>query len=106
MIERLALPAWDTAPTPLSAWVERLQGQGLEVVVDRESPEASWLEVNALRLRGYAVTAGLTVEAINFELAAADPAPALAALEAAAAALAWELHDDEDDGEDNDEPDD
>jgi hypothetical protein len=103
MIERLALPAWDTAPTPLSAWVERLQGQGLGVVVARESADVSWLEVNALRLRGYAITAGLNVEAINFEITADDPAPALRALEAAAA-LGWELH--EDDGEPEDESDD
>src|SRR5262249_40594761 len=62
MIERLALPAWDTAPTPLSAWVERLQGEGLEVVTTRESADVSWLEVDGLRLRGYAVTVGTNVE--------------------------------------------
>lgn len=106
MIELLAVPAWDTARTPLSAWVERLEGQGWTVVVNHESTNVAWIVVNALRLRGYVVLAGgRDAEAINFELAAADPTLARAALEQAAAALAWELHDEEngdDDLDDND----
>jgi hypothetical protein len=101
MIERLALPASDTGPTPLASWVERLSGLGLEVSVVRESPGVSWVVVNDPRLRGYAVTEGTIVEAINFEIDEAEPASALRSLEGVAAALSWELH--EDDGE---EPDD
>jgi len=103
MTERLALPAWDTAPTQLAAWVTQLESQGLTVAVTRDSASLHWLEVSDLRLRGYAVTEGRNVEAINFELADPDPDPALQALETAAAALAWELHEDEDDGEDDDD---
>lgn len=100
MIELLALPAWDTAPKSLAAWVEQLEGQGLGVAVVRESPSVSWLEVGSLRLRGYVVVDGAHAEAINFELSAPDPEPARRAVERAAAALAWELHDDA--GEDDD----
>lgn len=101
MIELLALPGWKTAETALSAWVDQLRGQGLEVVLNRESTGVSWIEVDAPRLRGYAVTAGRHVEAINFELDAADLA-ARRALELAAAALSWELHEDDDDSKDDD----
>jgi len=106
MIELLALPAWDTPPTLLSAWAERLEGQGLTVSVTRESTGVSWVEVGSLRLRGYAVMEGLHAEAINFELAAPDPAPARAALERAAAELAWELHEEDEGGGEGDEDDD
>ncbi len=102
MTERLALPTWDTAPTQLAAWVSQLEGQGLTVAVTRDSASLHWLEVPGLGLRGYAVTEGRNVEAINFELADPDPAPALQALETAAAALAWELHEDDGEGDDDD----
>jgi hypothetical protein len=104
MTELLALPGWNVPPTPLSAWVEQFQKQGLAVEAVRESTGVSWVELRALRLRGYAVMQGLCAEAINFELAAPEPAPARQAVETAAAALGWELHDDEDD-EDNDDED-
>lgn len=104
MTELLAVPAWDTAKTPLTSWVEQLAGQGLEVAVERESTGASWVEVEALRLRGYAMTAGPHVEAINFELGSPG-GPARLALERAAAALAWELHEDDEDDPNDDEDD-
>ncbi len=103
MTELLAIPARDTPKTPLTAWVEQLAGQGWEVAVERESTAVSWVEVKALRLRGYAMTAGRVVEAINFEIGPPE-GPAQEALEHAAAALAWELHpDDEDDAADDDD---
>jgi hypothetical protein len=104
MIELLALPDWRTPPRTLDEWAARLAEQGGPVAVRRESSSESWLEVGSLRLRGYAMLAGPHVEAINFELSAPDPAPAARAVEAAAAALGWEVHADEpgddEDGED------
>jgi hypothetical protein len=102
MIELLALPGWKTAPTTLDAWVAQLEAQAGPVVSTRESTAAAWLEIGSMRLRGYALLAGRTVEAINFELVAADPAPATRAVEAAAGALGWEVHLDEDDDDDDD----
>jgi hypothetical protein len=54
----------------------------------------------ALRLRGFAVLAGPHVEAINFEVAEPDPTRATSLIAAAATALAWEIHA-EDEGDDN-----
>lgn len=100
MIEILALPGWKIAETPLSTWVEQFAGLGFEADLTRESASVSWIEVPALGLRGYAaIEDGRRVEAINFELAAADPALARDVLARVAAALAWELH--EDDEEDD-----
>lgn len=107
MTERLAIPAWNTPPTSLDDWSKAIQALGPEVVTNRESTGVAWLEVGAIRLRGYAMLQGAHVEAINFETSAADPAPALALLAQAAAALGWELHEDDDeDGEDDKDDDD
>jgi hypothetical protein len=103
MIELLALPDWQTGPTTVEAWVTQLSALGAKVVVTRESPGVAWLEVAALRLRGYAVMDGSRVEAINFELAAPDPSPAAAVVESVAQALGWEVHPDEPDDEQDDE---
>jgi hypothetical protein len=103
VIELLALPGWQTPPAPLDAWVERLTALAGPVVVTREGTDASWLDVGVLRLRGYAVLAGRTVEAINFELHDPDPTAAMQAINAAAAALAWEVHEDDEDETDDDE---
>jgi hypothetical protein len=107
VIELLALPGWQTSPTSLDAWVERLTALAGPVVVTREATDASWLEIGRLRLRGYAVLAGRNVEAINFELSDPDPAAATQAITAAAEALGWEVHDDDeaDDDDDDDEHD-
>src|SRR4051794_12970234 len=105
MIEILVLPGWNIPETPLTDWAEQFAGQGLGATVTRESTGVSWIEVNALRLRGYAVMNGRTVEAINFELAAIDPAPARAAIEGAASALGWELHEDDETEEAGDDDD-
>lgn len=95
MIELLALPGWQAPPTTLDDWIARLTALAGPVAVTRESRAASWLEIDALRLRGYVVLEGRRVEAINFELADPDPAPATRAIEAAARALGWEVHPDE-----------
>lgn len=98
--ELLAVPAWNTPKTTLEAWVEALRAQGVAVEVERDPPGA-WLEVRTLRLRGYALSEGIALEAINFELADPDPEPATRLLEAAAASVGWEIHaDDEEDDDD------
>ncbi len=101
MFEILAIPGWKTAGTALSDWVAQFAGQGFEAVVTRESTDVSWIAIDALRLRGYAVMDGKTVEAINFELSDPDLHPALGALESAALALDWELDDQQDDEDDD-----
>jgi hypothetical protein len=106
--ELLALPGWRTPPRTLDDWVAQLTTHAGPVVVSREGPDASWLEVASLRLRGYAVIAGRNVDAVNFELADSDPTPATVAVTAAAEALGWEVHrddQDEDDDGDGDEAD-
>jgi hypothetical protein len=95
MIELLALPGWQAPPTTLDDWIGQLTALAGPVAVARESREETWLEIGALRLRGYVVFEGRRVEAINFELADPDPAPAIRAIEAAAQALGWEVHPDE-----------
>lgn len=102
MTELLALPGWQVPPRTLDDWVAALTAQGASVVVARESSSAFWLEMNALRSRGYAVMDSQHVEAINFELAVPDPEPASRIIQAAASALGWEIHED-DEHEDDDE---
>jgi len=101
MLELLALPGWNVGPTPLTAWVDLLTNEGLNVVVKRESPGVSWLEIESLGLEGYAVMDGLDVEAINFELEGNDPATTRALLERVAEALSWEIHEDDDEDDDD-----
>ena len=76
---------------------------GGPVIVSRESPTVTWLEIAPLRLRGYAVIEDGHVTAINFELSDPDPRPADPGHRAAAAALGWEVH--PDDGDDDDDED-
>ncbi len=105
MPEYLALPAWNTPPTTVDAWVVGLAEAGGPVVVRRESPTVAWLEAAPLRLRGYVMIEDGHATAINFEVHDPDPGgPANRAVEAAAAALGWEVH--PDDGEDEAEDDD
>ena len=103
MIELLALPGWQTPPTTLDDWLAQLGNHGGPVVVTHESSGACWLDLAPLRLRGYAMLAGRNVEAINFELTDPDPSPATRVVEAAAQALGWEVHPDEEDSEDADD---
>jgi hypothetical protein len=106
MLEYLALPAWDTPETTVDAWVVQLSETAGPVIVSRESPSVTWLEVAPLRLRGYVMLENGHAAAINFELHALDPGPATQAIEAAAASLGWEIHADDDDKEDDENDDD
>lgn len=101
MIELLALPDWRVLETRMSAWVGAIEGQGFVVTLVRESTGVSWLEVKSLEIRGYAVTAGENVEAINFEVGGSDPGAARGVLEVGATALGWELSVDDDDETDD-----
>lgn len=103
MSELLALPGARTAPRTLDDWVAQLETHAGPVAVTREGSGASWLVVGRLRLRGYAMLAGRNVEAINFELHEPDLTPASRAIAAAAEALGWEVHCDEDDEDEDDE---
>ena len=106
MIELLAIPGWQTQPTTLDEWVRRLaELAGKPVELERESPQATWIMLPALRFRGFAVLAGPHVEAINFEVAEPDPTRATSLIAAAATALGWEIHA-EDEGEDDADEDD
>lgn len=105
MRELLAVPAWDTPATPLDAWKAALADLGHPAKVRREDGE-TWLEVGAIQLRGYVMLEDINAAAINFELHGTDPAEAAALLEAAAAKLGWELHDDDEDEDDDDEDED
>jgi hypothetical protein len=102
MLELLALPRWDTPAKSLDDWVVRLTELGANVVVERESAGVSWIEIGAMRLRGYAVSEGERLEAINFELSDPDPENANRLLEAVATDLGWELHPDDPDDDDVD----
>lgn len=96
-MELLAIPAWNTPATPLSTWVDQLASAGLHVTLKHESSGAAWLEIGSLRLRGHAMIESGSVEAINFELDPQDFAPSRVAIEHAAQAIGWEVHEDEDD---------
>jgi hypothetical protein len=104
MIEYLAIPAWQTPPTPLGAWVQALGDES--VTVTRDGSGVAWLEIAGLRVRGYVQIENGQATAINFELHALDPDPATRVLEAAASALGWELHADDDEDEDDDQDED
>ena len=92
MTEWLALPPPGGSDVGVYAWIAAL-GDSARLV----RGDCTWIEVPALKIRGFVVLEGDVVEAINFELTAAN---ALPALESAASALGWELH--PDDGEDDD----
>ncbi len=104
-IELLALPGWQTPPRSLDDWAAQLAIHAGEVVASREDSDVYWLVVAELQLRGYVILAGRDVDAINFELAGTDPEAATRAITAAAEALGWEIHLDEDDAVDDDDED-
>lgn len=103
MIELLAIPAWDGSHRRVEEWAAALAEAGAPSAVVRDEDE-TYLEAGALRLRGLCVIEDGRVAAVNFELAAPDPAPAASAVEAAARALGWEVYpDEEDEGDDEGE---
>ncbi len=103
MVEYLALPAWNTPETTVDAWVVALSESAGPVIVSREGSAAAWLEVAPMRLRGYVLIESGHAAAVNFELRDPDPEPSTRALEAASAALGWELHADEGDEDEADD---
>jgi hypothetical protein len=101
--ELLAIPAWRTPPTTLAAWVEALESWGgPAVVVERESPEGAWIHLEALGVHGFAVLAGPNVEAVNFEIQEPLTPETEAMLAEVAAAIGWEIHPDDDEGDEDD----
>ena len=78
-----------------AATAHYLAQRGLDVVVTRESAEVSWIEVAGLRLRGYAVSEGASLEAINFELNAPESDDARRVVFETAEALGWDVSEDE-----------
>ncbi len=100
MIERLAIPAWNAPPTSLDAWLSSFRSHGHEPSLVKEAG-MTWLEVAPLRLRAFVVFDGEFVEALNFELHDRQPDAALALIEAVAASLQWEVHDETDDDDED-----
>ncbi len=98
MTERLAIPSWNAKSATLEDWTRTLSELGHPPAVARDDGMI-WIELPALRLRGFVVTEGEHVEAINFEMHDPDIAPALALLESTATTLGWEIHEADDDEE-------
>lgn len=103
MIERLAVPEWNAPARTLDDWVAEFARQGHPARLEPEPPEAAWLEIARLRLRGYALLEGRHVSAVHFEVTAPDPAEALCVLEAAAQRLSFEVHADENEDDEDDD---
>jgi hypothetical protein len=99
MPEMLAIPAWDAEPTTLETWTATLIAHGAQATITHEDEE-TWLEAPNVGLKGFVSFEGANVEAINFEIGD-DAGQTL--LHAAAAALNWELHEDEPEEDDIDE---
>jgi hypothetical protein len=104
MLEYLALPAWNTPPTPVESWVAELS-EAAPVIVTRESSTVTWLEIAPLRLKAYVVVENGNASAINFEVHALDPTPSTRAIIKAAEVLGWEVHEDDEGDTDDDEDD-
>lgn len=102
MGEMLAIPSWDASPATLDDWKSALQAEGADPRIGHEEG-AIWLEVPALRLRGFVELEGANVEAINFELPELEDEAACRLLVAAARRLNWEVHPDEPEDDDVDE---
>src|SRR6478609_3071361 len=101
MVEWLAIAGTDTPPIGLEAWIARLEACGHRPTIDRDGTDGTWLEIAPLRIRGYAIFEGAFVDAINFELHAPDPEPALEWLKSAADGIGWELYPEDDEDEED-----
>jgi hypothetical protein len=101
MTELLAIPGWKTSPTTLDAWIRGFVMEGLDARAVREAPNASWIEVPSIGLRGYAIMREAIVEAINFELDGQGAPLLQERLARVAEGLGWELHEDDGDPEDD-----
>jgi hypothetical protein len=96
MIERLAIPSWNAKSATLEDWIRTLSDLGHAPTCSRDDG-MTWIELPSLRLRGFVVSEGQNVEAINFELHEPENAPVLMLLESAATLLWWEIHEADDD---------
>ncbi len=101
MIELLALPSHDAPPIGLDAWALAFLELGHPATIVPEGSGVAWIEVGPLRLRGYVVLSGATVEAINFEVHDASESESRTLVETAARRLGWEVDEDEDEQEDD-----
>jgi hypothetical protein len=100
MTELLAIPRdWDAPPRTLDDWAAAFAAQGHPGAIERD-PDGDALEVGALGLRAVADAEGGRLVALHVELHAPEPGPARAAVEQAAAALGWEVHEDDDEDDD------
>ncbi|HEU5116965.1 MAG TPA: hypothetical protein VFT74_09850, partial [Isosphaeraceae bacterium] len=97
----LAIPQWKQNPRPLGDWFAAFESLNLNPEVQHEDDEGTWIELNSLRTRGYAVIEGGLATAVNFEIHAPDPSEARSVLEQAASSLGWELHEEDDDDDDD-----
>ena len=105
MVEYLALPAWNTPPRSIDAWVAAISEAGAPASRRHESSTVCWVLAPTLDVEGYALIEEGHPSAINFELKAADPAHALAVITAAAHSLGWEIHEEGEDDDRDDEAD-
>jgi hypothetical protein len=98
----LAIPAWDTPPRTLQDWLHQFEAHQIAYKLKQDEGE-TWIVFPDLFARALVVQEGGGLEALNFELpASADPSPR-PAIEQVAAALGWELHDEDGDEKDEDE---
>ena len=102
MIEWLAIPAHEAPTRSIKDWAKAFEELGYQPFIVPEPPGASWLEIPALGLRGFATHENTGLEAILFEMDDRDPELALGVLGTAAKTLNWEIHEDTDDDSDDD----
>lgn len=100
--ELLAIPAYQAPPRTVDDWKGALAAQGHPPTIRRREGEL-YLVLADLGAEGLVVEEGNGLVAINFELAADDPAGCRAVLQAAAESIGWELHDDEEGGAEDDD---
>ncbi|RUL89782.1 hypothetical protein [Tautonia sociabilis] len=105
MIERLLIPSWNTPVRSVDDWNAELARLGHPPEVAREGSDELWLVLERVGARLLAVVEGPTLTAWHAEIDAEDPAPALAVIDQAAAALGWEVHDEDLDEDEDDEND-
>ena len=92
MIEWLALPATGSAPVGPDVWITKLTEAGYQATLERAGPDDQWIEIVALKLRGYLVSDGPNLEAIHFEYHGPNISSPLPMIESLVTSLAWELH--------------
>ncbi len=92
VIEWLAIPQWDAPPRTLEDWRGAFESRGYDGTVEVE-PDATWLFVDQLGLKAFAVIESERLVALHMEVP--DRKEAVELVEQIAVELDWELHDDE-----------